>query len=83
MGHQGFHIRIKRRDIGSDVGQTKEDAVILKGMMRPSHNAIAVTAAVSHEHNRQAMKADVVADLFERPGIKKSACYKPRGANRL
>ena len=62
-------VAVERRHVGAQVRQAEQGPVVLQGVVRRPHHAVAVAAAVADQHDRQAVQADVVADLLERPGV--------------
>ena len=58
-------------NVGGQVRQTAERAVILDRVVGCAHDAVGVPAAVPHQEHRQRVQADVVANLFERTRVEK------------
>src|SRR5439155_26247081 len=69
--HKRGHVAVERRDVSAQVRQAQKRAIVLQGMVRRAHDAVAVAAAITDRHYRQGVQADVVAELLERAGVGK------------
>ena len=67
------YIGIKCRQVRADTGKREQHTVVFKCVVRATHDAVSVAAAISDQHHRNAVQAHVVANLLKCARIKKGA----------
>ena len=51
------------------MGKCQQDTIIFQGMMGGPHHSVAVTASIADQNDGEPVQADIVTNLFERPGV--------------
>ena len=62
-------VAVERRQVGAQIRQAEERSVVLERVVRGPHHAVSVAASIADQDDGEAVQTDVVANLFEGPGI--------------
>ncbi len=74
-----MYVPIKGRNEYFHTGECQQDSVILNRVVRTSHHAVTIPAAIPYKHDGKSVHANVISDLLKGAGKnKRSDTVNPR-----